>query len=98
MAAAFTEFLIFVAYIYYIVILNLSISWSKALKKSKDAVSFSNIYLYNVQFPTVWSNQIVTVQKPHVMTNSEEMKTFARHEYGRVRVFKIKMRSLVHKL
>ena len=31
-------------------------------------------------------------------TNSEQIITFARHEYGRVWVFRIKIRSLVQKL
>ena len=52
----------------------------------------------------MWCNQIVKVLKPtlfmsltdepHVKTSSEQIITFARHEYGRVGVFKIKMRSL----
>ena len=40
-----------------------------------------------------------TTYEPHVYnTNSEQIITFARHEYGRVGVFRIKMRSLVQKL
>ena len=30
-----------------------------------------------------------TAYEPHVYTSSEEIKTFARYEYGRVGVFKI---------
>ena len=37
-------------------------------------------------------------QEPHVLTNSAQNITFARHEYGRVRVIRIKMRTLVQKL
>ena len=36
--------------------------------------------------------------EPHVQTNSEPIITFARHKYGRVRVFKIKIGSIVQKL
>ena len=36
--------------------------------------------------------------KQHVYTSSTQKITFARHEYGRVGVFRIKMRSLVQKL
>ena len=36
--------------------------------------------------------------KPHVYTSSERIITFARHEYERVGVFRIRMRSLVQKL
>ena len=36
--------------------------------------------------------------EPHVQTRSELKISFARHEYGREGVFRIKMRSLVQKL
>ena len=36
--------------------------------------------------------------EPRVLTSFEQIITFARHEYGRVEVFRIKMRSLVQKL
>ena len=36
--------------------------------------------------------------EPHVKDESEQIVTFARQEYGRVEVFRIKMRSLVQKL
>ena len=36
--------------------------------------------------------------EPHVYTSFEQKITFARHENGRVGVFRIKMRSLVQKL
>ena len=35
---------------------------------------------------------------PHVLTSSEVILTFARHDYGLVGVFRIMMRSLVQKL
>ena len=39
-----------------------------------------------------------TTFEPHVLTNSEKTITFAGHEYGRVGVFRIKIRSSVQKL
>ena len=33
--------------------------------------------------------------QPHVYTSFKQIITFARHEYGQVEVFRIKMRSLV---
>ena len=36
--------------------------------------------------------------EPHIATNSEQIITFATHEYERVGVFKIKIKSLVQKL
>ena len=39
-----------------------------------------------------------TTYEPHVYTSFDQMITFARHEYGRVGVFRIKIRSLVQKL
>ena len=36
-----------------------------------------------------------TTYKPHVETSSKQKITFARHEYGQVRVFRIRIRSLV---
>ena len=39
-----------------------------------------------------------TNYEPHALTSSDKKITFARHRYGRVGVFKIKMRLLVLKL
>ena len=39
-----------------------------------------------------------TTYEPHVQTIFEQIITFARHIYGQVRIFRIKMRSLVKKL
>ena len=39
-----------------------------------------------------------TTYEQHVQTSSEQKITFAGHEYGRVEVFKIKMKSFVQKL
>ena len=39
-----------------------------------------------------------TTYEPYTKTSSEQKLTFARHDYGRVGVFRIKMRSLVQKL
>ena len=57
---------------------------------------------YNRQ---VWCNQIetftfheVTTYEPHVKTSSKQMIPFARHEYERVEIFRIKMSSSVQKL
>ena len=36
-----------------------------------------------------------TTYEPYVYTSSEQMISFARHEYGLVGVFRIRMRSLV---
>ena len=49
------------------------------------------------------SSKTDTFHKPktyerHVQTKNEQKTTFARHEYGRVGVFRIKIRSLVQKL
>ena len=39
-----------------------------------------------------------TTFEPHVQTNSEEIITVARYEYGQVGVFRTKIRSSVQKL
>ena len=39
-----------------------------------------------------------TTYEPHVLTNSEQKLNFARHDYGRVEVFRVNIRSLVQKL
>ena len=39
-----------------------------------------------------------TTYEPYTYTSSEQKLTFAWHDYGRVGVFRIKMRSLVQKL
>ena len=39
-----------------------------------------------------------TTYEPRVKDESEQIITFARQEYGRVEVFRIKMRSLVQEL
>ena len=39
----------------------------------------------------------LTTYEPHVSINSEQIITFAVHEFGRVGVFRIKIRSLVQK-
>ena len=39
-----------------------------------------------------------TTYELHVYTSSEQIATFARHEYGRVGVFRIKTRLLGKKL
>ena len=49
------------------------------------------------------SSKTDTFQQPitykrHVQTNNEQKTTFARHEYGRVGVFRIKISSLLPKL
>ena len=36
--------------------------------------------------------------EPHVKTSSEQEVTFARHKYGQVGVFRIKMRLLVQRV
>ena len=41
---------------------------------------------------------MATTYEPQIFTSSEQIITFARNEYGRVGAFRIKMRSLVHKL
>ena len=56
----------------------------------------------------LWCNQIGTVPKLDLFhkpttyeqqfISSEQITTFARHEYGRVRIFRIKIWSLVQKL
>ena len=38
-----------------------------------------------------------TTREPQVYTSSEQLITFARHEYGQIGVFRIKIRSLVQK-
>ena len=44
------------------------------------------------------SSKIDTFHKPTTKTISEEIMTFARHEYGQVGVFRFKIKSLVQKL
>ena len=39
-----------------------------------------------------------TTYEPHIAKHSDQIITFARHEYGRVEVFRIRIRSLVQKL
>ena len=39
-----------------------------------------------------------TTYEQHVLTSFEQKITFARHEYGKAGVFRIKMKSLVQKL
>ena len=39
-----------------------------------------------------------TTYKPHVQTSSDLIMTFARYEYGRVEVFRTKIRPLIQKL
>ena len=60
-------------------------------------------YLYTVMQSDRNSSKTDTFHKPitykrHVQTNNEQKTTFARHEYGRVGVFRIKISSLLPKL
>ena len=49
------------------------------------------------QFRNGYFHEPITYE-PHVYTSSEQIVTIARHAYGRVEVFKIRMRSIVQKL
>ena len=60
-------------------------------------------YPYTVMQSDRNSSKTDTFHKPttyelHAYTSSDKMITFARNKYGRVGVFRIKIRSLVQKL
>ena len=62
-----------------------------------------SLYVYSVMQSDRNSTKTDTFHKPitykrHVQTNNEQKTTFARHEYGRVGVFRIKISSLLPKL
>ena len=61
------------------------------------------MFIYRVMQSDRKSSKTDTFHEPktdksHVYTYSEQLINFARHEYGRVGVFRINMRSLAQKL
>ena len=64
----------------------------------------TNLHMYTLWIYTAWCNygseqfqntfHEPTTYEPHVKKCSKQIITFAGHEYGRVGVFRIEMRSL----
>ena len=66
-------------------------------------ILYESLFLYSMMQSDRNSSKTDHFHKPttrdqHVYTSSEQNITFARHKYGRVGVFRIQIRSLVHKL